>query len=239
MCILGLVISSISKFATELSDDNVVKKHANRIRTRTLQRCNTGHHLVIQPDQARTANISKTFRAKKLQFILDRKIEKNHHVGNGKISHRLGGHGGQRRATLAGNHVHPSHHNHHRNQPRKRTRPLREERERFDEMRRIQLSTRRFRRWYHLVLSVMAFAILWIVGSIIIWQAERHVQQMSYFQSLYFCYVSLLTIGNHVQPAVHFFSLMSYIFQVTGISHQNQTLADPSLSSGPLWQFQP
>ena len=37
--------------------------------------------------------------------------------------------------------------------------------------------------------------ILWCVGAIGFWKAEAHTQGLSYFQALYFCYVSLLTIG--------------------------------------------
>ena len=32
-------------------------------------------------------------------------------------------------------------------------------------------------------------------GAIVFWQAEKNTQGMTYFQALYFCYVSLLTIG--------------------------------------------
>lgn len=37
--------------------------------------------------------------------------------------------------------------------------------------------------------------ILWCVGAVGFWKAEAESQGLSYFQSLYFCYVSLLTIG--------------------------------------------
>lgn len=37
--------------------------------------------------------------------------------------------------------------------------------------------------------------ILWCVGAVGFWKAETKTQGLSYFQSLYFCYVSLLTIG--------------------------------------------
>ena len=36
---------------------------------------------------------------------------------------------------------------------------------------------------------------MWCVGAIGFWKAEAKTQGLSYFQSLYFCYVSLLTIG--------------------------------------------
>ena len=37
--------------------------------------------------------------------------------------------------------------------------------------------------------------LLWCVGAAVFWQAERSQQHLSYFEALYFCYVSLLTIG--------------------------------------------
>ena len=37
--------------------------------------------------------------------------------------------------------------------------------------------------------------LLWCVGAVGFWRAESKSQGLSYFQALYFCYVSLLTIG--------------------------------------------
>ncbi|KAK4998461.1 Potassium channel, partial [Cryomyces antarcticus] len=62
-------------------------------------------------------------------------------------------------------------------------------------MRRIQRGTAKFKRWYALTLSVIAFGVLWCVGAVVFWRAEQRSQEMTYFQALYFCYVSLLTIG--------------------------------------------
>ncbi|KZF23493.1 voltage-gated potassium channel [Xylona heveae TC161] len=72
---------------------------------------------------------------------------------------------------------------------------LRAEKDRFLAMRNIQRSMARFKRWYALSLSVTAFALLWCLGAVVFWRAEREVQGMTYFKALYFCYVSLLTIG--------------------------------------------
>ena len=38
-------------------------------------------------------------------------------------------------------------------------------------------------------------ALLWCVGAVVFWQCEEDIQGMTYFEALYFCYVSLLTIG--------------------------------------------
>lgn len=44
-------------------------------------------------------------------------------------------------------------------------------------------------------MSVTAFGLLWCVGAIGFWKAEAKTQGLTYFQALYLCYVSLLTIG--------------------------------------------
>ncbi|KAL8929180.1 MAG: hypothetical protein Q9208_001263 [Pyrenodesmia sp. 3 TL-2023] len=72
---------------------------------------------------------------------------------------------------------------------------LQEEKDRFDAMRQIQRSTSNFKKYSALTMSVMAFGLLWCVGAIGFWQTEQKTQNLTYFQALYFCYVSLLTIG--------------------------------------------
>ncbi|KIN08455.1 hypothetical protein OIDMADRAFT_110969 [Oidiodendron maius Zn] len=72
---------------------------------------------------------------------------------------------------------------------------LKEEKDRFDAMRDIQASTHKFKRYYALAMSILAFGILWCVGALVFMYAEHRLQNLTYFDSLYFCYVSLLTIG--------------------------------------------
>lgn len=80
---------------------------------------------------------------------------------------------------------------------KRRTRPilLRASRDRFEAMRRIQRHTLKFKRWTALVSSTVAFLTLWLLGAVIFMIAEKDTQGLTYFQALYFCYVSLLTIG--------------------------------------------
>jgi potassium channel subfamily K len=72
---------------------------------------------------------------------------------------------------------------------------LRDEKDKFDAMRHIQQSTNRFKRWYSLSMSIIAFGLLWCIGAVVFWQLEKDTQGMTYYQALYFCYVCLLTIG--------------------------------------------
>jgi potassium channel subfamily K len=72
---------------------------------------------------------------------------------------------------------------------------LKKEKDRFDAMRQIQDKTKHFKRYMALFWSITTFSILWCVGAVVFWQAEKDTQGMTYFQALYFCYISLLTIG--------------------------------------------
>jgi len=72
---------------------------------------------------------------------------------------------------------------------------LKEEKDRFDAMREIQANTSRFKQYYALAWSVFAFGVLWCLGALGFYYAEHREQDMSFFEALYFCYVSLLTIG--------------------------------------------
>lgn len=63
---------------------------------------------------------------------------------------------------------------------------LKEEKDRFDVMRRIQADSKRFKRWMALFWSVTTFLILWCVGAVVFWQTEQDTQGMTYFQALYF-----------------------------------------------------
>ncbi|KAK2861489.1 hypothetical protein FQN49_004140 [Arthroderma sp. PD_2] len=66
--------------------------------------------------------------------------------------------------------------------------------EEFHLMRRIHKTCAWQLRWASLLISVLAWAILWLVGSVAFWMAERD-SGWTYFTSIYFAYVNLLTIG--------------------------------------------
>ena len=71
---------------------------------------------------------------------------------------------------------------------------LNRRRQEFELMRKIQYKASTSRKWTSLAISLNAWFILWIIGALIFYKAERN-QDWSYFQALYFAYVSLLTIG--------------------------------------------
>ena len=64
----------------------------------------------------------------------------------------------------------------------------------FNLMRQIQQEAATRQKWQALFISGSAWLFLWLVGAVVFYKAE-HEQQWSYFQSLYFAYTTLLTIG--------------------------------------------
>ncbi|GME42458.1 hypothetical protein GTA08_BOTSDO10311 [Neofusicoccum parvum] len=194
---LGLVVSSIYKFSTDLGQEKVVRKHINKIRSRTLNRTVSSSFELRQrvsekrlkhSPNTRPPRISAPFNAVDLSAAT--RIREPRAGGTGNAGQRK-----RKKKTMSmPKHLNPAAAvRRHGKKPRLLL--LREGRDRFEAMRAIQHSTARFKRWYGLTLSVIAFGILWCVGAVVFWQAERKAQGLTYFQALYFCYVSLLTVG--------------------------------------------
>lgn len=190
--ILGLMVSSIRQFAKELSRDNVVRSHVERRRVRTMERSvTTSFELAVRQTalnkaikQGSRPTISEPFGPKARSVTFEpKKVERS---------------GSQRRLTSESR-------SNTFSSGMKRLRRvgssnpklvlMREEKDRFDAMRDIQRSTASFKRYYALAMSVIAFGSLWCLGAVGFWQAEQKTQGLTYFEALYFCYVSLLTIG--------------------------------------------
>ena len=64
----------------------------------------------------------------------------------------------------------------------------------FQLMREIQQQASTRQKWQALLISGSAWLFLWLIGAVVFYKAE-HEQQWTYFQSLYFAYTTLLTIG--------------------------------------------
>jgi len=193
---LGLVISSISKFAGELGSDNIVQKHIDRSRARTFERSVSSVDELqkrtreLELENGQPPNISGPFdpvdRSSALQIDDDKEGAKEQARNRGFAPPSLA-----RTATNLAT-----------GRSLKRAKPLKtrlivleEERDRFNAMRDIQSKTQRWKRWFSLSMSAGAFGILWCLGAVVFWMVERSAQGMTYFEALYFCYVSLLTIG--------------------------------------------
>jgi hypothetical protein len=109
---------------------------------------------------------------------------------------------------------------------------LKEEKDRFDAMRDIQQNTHKFKQYFALAMSLLAFGILWCAGAVVFMLAEAREQGLSYFQALYLCYVSLLTIGygdfspksNIGKPFFIVWSLLAVPTMTILISHMGDTV---------------
>lgn len=214
--ILGLMVSSIHKFAGELTKDNVVRKHVESRRVNTLSRAVTLDDRGLDeaaPDRQdlprereQPQDVALPIPPPPLPVPLSRaptNPEQRQVQFGGQMTDE---------ATQTEDDE-PKPHQFLKSSLRAVTRStfqlavqavkpkkqkalvMREEKDRFDAMRKIQHNVRQFKKWSSLFVSVIAFGLLWCIGAVVFWRVERETQGMSYFESLYFCYVSLLTIG--------------------------------------------
>ena len=255
--ILGLMVSSIHRFAGELSKDKVLRKHVESRRVNTLSRA-----ITIEADDERRRNeLEKNFKHGKrpsisaplanpdIQRDLDTAALKERQIGfddTAKIDDlkraaeeepapnqfmNSSFRGGWARNTLRAFTTPMVTVKKIRSRTQKAL-VMREEKDKFDAMRRIQHDAGQFKKWYALTLSAIAFGLLWCVGAIVFWVAERQTQNMSYFRALYFCYVSLLTIGygdespksNAGKPFFIFWSLVAVPTMTILISDMGDTV---------------
>ncbi|KAK5729025.1 Potassium channel [Elasticomyces elasticus] len=221
---LGLMVSSISKFAGELGSEKVIRRHVERSRTRTIGRTVT-NSMELENRSALFDGIRPVISApfpmpqdgeKKIKIVEDPdELKKHRRTPTGLQSIR-------RAMTLTS--------------PARIRKPklllLREEKDRFDAMRHIQHDTHQFKRWSALCMSIIAFGVLWCAGAMVFWLCERYAQDMTYFQALYFCYVSLLTIGygdlapksNAGRPFFVFWSLIAVPTMTILVSDLGETV---------------
>ncbi|KAI4249136.1 MAG: hypothetical protein L6R42_009049, partial [Xanthoria sp. 1 TBL-2021] len=168
--ILGLMVSSIRTFAQEISHDNIVRTHAEKRRVQIIDRSVTSPFELEQRRAQHEAIGQRQIRASSRISPAHRSTRNNYLKSGLNMIQRVG----SRKPKLL---------------------LLQEEKDRFDAMRSIQRSTSTFKKYSALAMSVIAFGLLWCLGAIGFWKAEQESQGLTYFQALYLCYVSLLTIG--------------------------------------------
>jgi hypothetical protein len=232
--ILGLMVSSIHKFAGELSSVNVVRKHVEQRRVNTLSRVVTvddeeekrrealEKEVEIEGRHGRRPSISSPLPNPQIQHDLEdaaRHLQEPPNAAptqgrqvefENTDAEQLKQAEGDKEEPQPNQFLHSAFHRgpihttlrlitplmkRTLTRTQKKAIIMKEEKDRFNAMRDIQLNAKKFKKWYALCLSVTAFGILWCIGAVVFWQAERHTQDLTYFQALYFCYVSLLTIG--------------------------------------------
>lgn len=111
----------------------------------------------------------------------------------------------------------------------------------FNMMRNAQEKAAVRRRWMSLTISASVWLGLWFGGAAIFQQTERN-QHWSYFQSLYFAYTSLLTIGygdfspmsNSGKPFFVFWSLLAIPSLTILISNMGDTIVK-IIRDATLW----
>ncbi|KAF9730865.1 potassium channel [Paraphaeosphaeria minitans] len=182
---LALIVSSIYKFMRELGEENIVMKHTDRMRQRTVDRSVTTSFDLRQREHAEGHVLRRRSLKGKERPTISAPTEP-------RVMHTVIGNVVRRATTFA---PLPNALTSGRNKKHRMV-LLKEEKDRFLAMRGIQKKSKKYRQWLALLFSTFAFGILWCVGAVVFWQqAEKKTQGMTYFQALYFCYISLLTIG--------------------------------------------
>lgn len=253
---LGLMIRSIRQFAISMSKDNIIRKHAAKTRERAASRSVTTEkelrdRLGLPPARESTNRRVSIWQSSAAAIAArKRSLEQYGHFdirGRTITFHDTRSKGPlARRATgkLNDPNALNKHDSNEQDDPQSRSLAthsrrherlllLKEEKDRFDAMRDIQDSTHKFKRYYALSMSVLAFGILWCVGAVVFMCVERRMQNMTYFESLYFCYVSLLTIGygdfspqsNAGKPFFVVWSLIAVPTMTILVSDMGQTVA--------------
>jgi potassium channel subfamily K len=112
----------------------------------------------------------------------------------------------------------------------------------FELMRKIQMAADRRRKYWGLSISLFVYLVVWLGGAGVLMAAERDLQGWTYFESLYFTYVSLLTIGygdlyprsNAARPCYVIWSLLAIPTVTVLISNMGETVVG-WVKNGVLW----
>jgi potassium channel subfamily K len=200
--ILGLVISSIFKSIKEMGEQNIIRHHYEKIRSKTLGRTVTNEleleRKEIEKELARERALAKAAlksSARSPQSILHRQttfdsMALSHHMRSQSMSFNSMNSSKppsiksslSRSSSFIGrkkNHI----------------LLLKEEKDRFDQMRHIQHKAEVWKRWVRLSISVTVFGLFWCVGAAVFWKLEAATLGMTYWESVYYGYVTLITIG--------------------------------------------
>jgi potassium channel subfamily K, other eukaryote len=202
LLVLGLVISSIFRAIKEIGEQNIIHHHYDKIRSRTL---------------GRTVTTSLELERKEIERELARERAMAKHAMKGSsrsphtILHRqttfdtltfhkaMAGHSSRQSlssrpasimstASRSSSFTTAMKNKHH-------ILILKEEKDRFNQMRTIQHTADVWKRWVRLGISITVFGIFWCVGAAVFWQLEANTLGMTYWQSVYYGWITLITIG--------------------------------------------
>ncbi|KAK6335137.1 Potassium channel [Orbilia javanica] len=115
------------------------------------------------------------------------------------------------------------------------------EKERFELMRLVQDRADRRRKWMSLSVSVTFFLVFWLGGAFVFTRAEAE-QNWTYFEALYFCYTTILTIGygdfyptsNSAKPFFVIWTLLAVPMMTILVSNLGDTII-VMVKNGTLW----
>jgi potassium channel subfamily K len=190
---LGLVIGAIFKSVQEIGEKNIIRHHYEKqrahARKKTVRSSLEMERKEIELELARErAQIKHAARpsarstgtGRVLTFAIENRSRRT------SISNSLAdGRPPLTRQSTLQRHV----------QKEKKIIMLKEEKDRFEAMRGIQKKSEAWRAWYRLTVTLTIFAIFWCIGAVFFWQAEGATLGQTYWESIYFCWVSLLSIG--------------------------------------------
>ncbi|KAK4202840.1 hypothetical protein QBC40DRAFT_338077 [Triangularia verruculosa] len=192
---LGLVISSLTRFAANISADKIIKRHRLHKRESTVGRTVTNERelrerLGLPPVRSDSATVEGGLAegasedARRASIMQLGRLEI---VGRAVTFHE-----GKRRDAISseGDALRER-----RKKRRQKLLLLEKEKDRFDVMRQIQEETRHWKQSWALGMALLAFFSFWTIGALVFMVTETSISQWRYFDSLYFCFVAILTIG--------------------------------------------
>ncbi|KAF2708700.1 voltage-gated potassium channel [Pleomassaria siparia CBS 279.74] len=182
---LGLVVSSIYRSVQELGEQKITRSHIEHQRQRT---------------EGRTVATSLELQRKEIEAEMAHERAMAKHAA--RPSSRSPATALQYRMTMSGGaatgiHTTQSNTLHVSSWMKKnhKVKLLRDEKLRFDEMRNLQQKAKLWKNSWRLSISLSIFTIFWCVGAVAFWKAEGGTTGQSYWETVYFCWVAILSIG--------------------------------------------
>jgi potassium channel subfamily K, other eukaryote len=181
--ILGLVVFSIFHSVSDIGEQNVMRHHYEKSRERTVGRTVTTslelERREIEMELARERHHAKhhahrgsarspaTWNMQNRRSMFQLLQESSKSSSSSRAPSIMSGSssgGGMLTRTLSFTTIH---------RKKQRVQLLREEKERFEAMRKIQLKTEEWKRWLRLGVTLSFFSIFWCVGAVVFWQTEQ------------------------------------------------------------------
>ncbi|ORY11072.1 hypothetical protein BCR34DRAFT_614864 [Clohesyomyces aquaticus] len=191
---LGLVVSSIYRSVQELGEKKITRAHfehqRQRAEGRTVATSLELQRKEIEAEMARERAMAKQAArpsarspatASQYQATMDRTVA-----------------GDSRRGSFSSNSMKPLTRTNtigSRIRNNRRIQLLRDEKDRFEAMRKLQKQAKLWKNWWRLTISLSIFTIFWCVGAVVFWQAEIGTTSQTYWETVYFCWVAILSIG--------------------------------------------